>query len=59
MFRLIPRCGTRRNSVKLPVMRPSRDRLRAARTGSGQAITKNFKNGERVRHLAVNPFGNE
>ena len=24
----------------------------------GQAITKNFKNGERVRQVAVNPSGN-
>ena len=49
----------RPNSAKQPSLPCSGSVTRGARTGRGQAITKNFKNGERVRQVAVNPSGNE
>ena len=49
----------RPNSAKRPSLPCSGSVTRGPRTGCGQAITKNFKNGDRVRQVAVNPSGNE
>ena len=54
-----PEANDRPNSARLPSLPSSGPETRDARTDFGQAITKNFKNGDRVRQVAVNPPGNE